>query len=87
MTDELKFFIFLLEKYAYDKNIPTAEIWQKLEDKNLVQEVYDGYPVYHIERIENAFEDIENLLATGKHLYSGVKLRRTNSIQEIQGNV
>ena len=69
MTDELKFFIFLLEKYAYDKNIPTAEIWQKLEDKNLVQEVYDGYPVYHVERIENAFADIENLLVTGKHLY------------------
>lgn len=69
MTDELKFFIFLLEKYAYDKNIPTAEIWQKLEDKNLVQEVYGGYPVYHIERLENAYDDIENLLATGKHLY------------------
>ncbi len=69
MTDELKFFILLIEKYAYDKNISTAELWQKLEDKNLVQEVLDGYQVYHVERIENAYADIDNLLATGKHLY------------------
>jgi len=67
MTDELKFFIFLLEKYAYDKNIPTSEIWQKL--KNLLQKVYNGYPVYHVERLENVYADIENLMATGKHLY------------------
>ena len=58
MTDELKFFILLIEKYAYDKNISTAELWQKL-----------GYQVYHVERIENAYADIDNLLATGKHLY------------------
>ena len=69
MTDELKFFIFLLEKYAYDKNIPTADIFRELEKKNLVQEVYDGYEVYHTERIENAYEDMEHLLATGKHLW------------------
>lgn len=69
MNEELKFFIFLLEKYAYDRNIPTAEILCRLEEKNLVQEVYNGYPVYHIERIENAYEDIDSLLATGRHLY------------------
>ena len=69
MSKELKFFIFLLETYAYDRNIPTADILRRLEEKNLVQEVYDGYPIYHIERIENAYEDIDSLLATGKHLY------------------
>ena len=45
MTDELKFFILLLEKYAYDKGIPTADVFRALEKKNLVQEVYDGYEV------------------------------------------
>ena len=69
MTDELKFFILLLEKYAYDKNIPTADVLRELEEKNLVQEVYDSYPVYHTERIENAYEDMEHLMKTGKHLW------------------
>ncbi|MBP5175124.1 MAG: DUF3791 domain-containing protein [Treponema sp.] len=69
MTDELKFFILLLEKYAYDKNLPTADVLKEWEDKKIVQEIYDSYPLYHTERIENAYEDIENLLKTGKHLW------------------
>jgi len=69
MTDELKFFILLLEKYAYDKNIPTADVLRELEEKNLVQEIYDSYEVYHTERIENAYEDMEHLMKTGKHLW------------------
>lgn len=35
MTDELKFFILLLEKYAYDKNIPTADVLREWEEKIL----------------------------------------------------
>lgn len=69
MTDELKFFILLLEKYAYDKNIPTADVLREWEEKNLVQEIYDSYEVYHTERIENAYEDVEHLMNTGKHLW------------------
>lgn len=69
MTDELKFFILLLEKYAYDKNIPTADVLLEWEEKNLVQEIYDSYEVYHTERIENAYEDVEHLMKTGKHLW------------------
>lgn len=59
MTDELKFFILLIEKYAYDKNLPTKDVLQKLKEKQLVKEVYDSYPVYHTGRIENAYADIE----------------------------
>ena len=69
MTDKLKFFILLLEKYAYDKNIPTADVLREWEEKNLVQEIYDSYEVYHTERIENAYEDVEHLMKTGKHLW------------------
>ncbi|MBP5748154.1 MAG: DUF3791 domain-containing protein, partial [Treponema sp.] len=47
MTDELKFFIWLLEKYAYDKNLPTADVLREWEEKNLIQEIYDSYPLYH----------------------------------------
>ena len=69
MNEELKFFIFLIEKYAYDRNISTADILRKLKEKKLIQEVYDGYPIYHIESLDNAYADIDNLLKTGKHLY------------------
>lgn len=69
MTDEMKFFVFLLEKYAYDKNIPTADVLREWEEKHLVQEIYDSYEVYHTERIENAYEDVEHLMKTGKHLW------------------
>jgi hypothetical protein len=69
MSDELVFFIWLIEKYAYDKNLPTSEVLKKWEEKNLVQDIYDSYQVYHTERIENAYEDIENLVKTGKHLW------------------
>lgn len=69
MTDEMKFFVFLLEKYAYDKNIPTADVLREWEEKNLVREIYNSYEVYHTERIENAYEDIENLIKTGRHIF------------------
>ena len=69
MTDEMQFFIYLVEKYAYDKNLPTAEVLKTWEEKGLIQEIYDGYPLYHTEKIENAYEDIDNLIKTGKHLW------------------
>ena len=69
MTDEIKFFILLLEKYAYDKNYSTADVFREWESKGIVQEILDSYRVYHTERIENAYDDVENLLATGKHLW------------------
>ena len=69
MSDELKFFLLLLEKYAYDKGLPTAEVYREWESKGILQEIYDGYEVYHTERIENAYEDIESLAATGKHAW------------------
>ncbi len=69
MSDELVFFIWLIEKYAYDKNLPTAQVMKTWKEKKIVQDIYDSYQVYHTERIENAYEDIENLEKTGKHLW------------------
>ena len=67
MSEELKFFIFLLEKYAYDKGRPTKEVLQEWDDRGVTQEIYDGYFQYHQEALENAYDDIESLVATGKH--------------------
>ena len=68
MSDELKFFILLIEKYAYDRQRSTADVFREWEEKNLIQEIYGGYELYHTERIENAYEDIESLMATGRHV-------------------
>ena len=69
MTDEMRFFIFLIENYACEKQLPTADVLKTWEEKGLVQEIYDMYEMYHIERIENAYDDIDNLVKTGKHLW------------------
>ena len=31
--------------------------------------VYDNYEMYHQERLENAYEDIDTLLSAGKHAW------------------
>lgn len=70
MSDELKFFVLLLEKYAYDHNRPTGEVLNEWDEKGITDEIYDGYFLYHQERLENAYDDINSLMATGRHAVS-----------------
>lgn len=67
MTEELKFFLFLLEKYAYDRYRFTGDVLREWDEKKITQEIYDGYFQYHQEALQNAYEDIESLMATGEH--------------------
>lgn len=69
MTEKMKFFLFLIERYADAKGRLTGEVMREWDEKGITQEVYDNYEMYHQERIENAFEDIDSLLATGKHAW------------------
>lgn len=69
MNEELRFFILLIEKYAYDKGIPTGDVLREWDEKGITQEIYDGYWSYHQEAIQNAYQDIESLLATGEHAW------------------
>ena len=62
MEKEFKFFIYLLEFYAKEKKTTPAEVLRQLEQKNLVTFVYDMYERYHSEAIENACQDIDELL-------------------------
>ena len=57
MSKEMEFFIFLLESYAAYKNTTADEVLK------LTDFIYDMYERYHIERIENAFEDIDRRIA------------------------
>ncbi|MDO4584583.1 MAG: DUF3791 domain-containing protein [Planctomycetia bacterium] len=62
MSKEMDFFIYLLERYAEYKKTTADEIlklWDRLE---LTDFIYDMYDLYHIERLENAFEDIDTLI-------------------------
>ncbi len=63
MDKEMEFFIFLIENYAEYKNTRADEILKLWDKLNLTDFIYDMYERYHIERLENAFEDIDRLVA------------------------
>ena len=67
MTEEMKFFLFLIERYASLKGRLTGDVLLEWDEKGLTQEIYDGYWQYHQEPIQNAFMDIDCLSATGHH--------------------
>lgn len=62
----MKFFMYLSEYYAAYKNKKTGDVLKEWEEAEITQKIYDNYWLYHTERIENAFEDIDSLLQTGK---------------------
>ena len=68
MTDEMVFFLFLIERYANEKKRSTGDVLREWDEKGVTQGIYDGYFQYHQERLENAYDDIDCLVATGRHL-------------------
>lgn len=66
MTEEMTFFIYLLEHYAAYSGRKTGDVLREWDRKQLTQRIYDNYWGYHTERLENAFADIDSLLKTGK---------------------
>lgn len=62
MSKEMDFFIFLMEQYAFYKNTTADKVLTKLEELNLTDYVYNMYEMYHIEAIENAYNDIDALI-------------------------
>ena len=59
LTKEMMFFVYLLEKYAEYKGVNTAIILKSFDETNLTSYIKEMYPMYHTERIENAFLDID----------------------------
>jgi hypothetical protein len=62
MSKEMKFFIYLLESYALQKGVSGRQVLDLWKSKHLVEVIYRGYELYHVERLENAFEDIDGLI-------------------------
>lgn len=52
----------------YTKNRPTGDVLREWDDNGITDEIYDGYFQFHQERLDNAFNDIDCLSATGKHI-------------------
>ena len=67
MSEEFKFFLLLIEKYAYDRGKKTGDVLREWDEKGITQEIYDGYWQYHQEDIRFAYADIDSLAATGRH--------------------
>lgn len=62
MTKEMEFFIYLMEMYAENKGISTTVIVNKLKNLDLIEMIYNMYERYHQEAIENAYDDIDELI-------------------------
>ncbi len=63
MSEEMEFFIFLLEQYARYKNRTADEILKQWDLLELTDYIYEMYERYHIEALENAFHDINKQMA------------------------
>ena len=62
MSKEMDFFIFLLEQYAAYKGTTAEKIIEIWDSKELTEYIYSMYELYHIESIQNAFDDIDRLI-------------------------
>lgn len=69
LNKEFRFFTFLIESYAQEKNKTTSEIMKILDEKNLTDYIFNMYELYHVEAIENAYMDIDSLIKTGKNAW------------------
>ena len=69
MSEEMAFFMYLLENYAAYRNQKTGDTLQEWDQKGITHTIYDNYWSYHAETLENAYQDIDSLLATGKHAW------------------
>ena len=67
MSAEMEYFIYLLEYYDEYTKKSARDVLKEWDGKGITDTIFNGYFRYHQERIENAFEDIDSLLATGRH--------------------
>lgn len=63
MSKEMEFFIYLLESYAEYKNTTADKVLERWDEFDLTDFIFDMYERYHSERLENAFDDIDELTA------------------------
>lgn len=63
MSEEVKFFIYMLERYAERKGVTADVMYNQLKDAGLLDYAIGMYELYHVESIDNAFADLDRRLA------------------------
>lgn len=63
MSKQTEFFVYLLEHYADFHDTDTPGVLNLWDELGLTDLIYDLYDIYHVERLENAFNDIDSLIA------------------------
>lgn len=66
ISPEMEFFIFLLQQYAAYKQTTGDKVLKIWDEHGVTEWILKNYWGYHSEAIENAFKDIDSMLATGK---------------------
>ena len=62
MSKEMEFFTFLMEKYARYKNTTADKVLRQLDELKLTDYIFNMYEMYHVEALENAYNDIDKLI-------------------------
>ena len=62
ISREMDFFMYLIEQYAAFKQRPTGDVMREWDALGITELIYDMYERYTVERIENAFEDIDEMV-------------------------
>lgn len=64
LDKEMSFFIYLLEHYAAYKKTSAKHILNQWDALGLTSLIYNMYERYHSEALQNAFADIDALVAS-----------------------
>ncbi|MCL1990438.1 MAG: DUF3791 domain-containing protein [Defluviitaleaceae bacterium] len=62
MSKQSDFFLLLIETYAHYRDLKGSDVMHLLKQKNLIPYIYEMYEQYHIETLQNAFDDLDEQL-------------------------
>ena len=68
LSKEMKFFIYLLERYAESRDTTADAVLEQWDELGVAELIFDMYDLYHVERLENAFTDIDSLVAEKRNV-------------------
>ena len=63
LSKEMKFFIYLLERYAESRDTTADAVLEQWDELGVSDLIFDMYDLYHVEKLENSFADIDDLVA------------------------
>ena len=68
LSKEMKFFIYLLERYAESRDTTADAVLEQWDELGVAELIFDMCDLYHVEKLENAFTDIDDLVAEKRNV-------------------